>query len=365
MDLAPGEARQDAEMPRAGARASLRTPPSDYATLKARVLRAGLLERQPRYYALKFGLTLGLLGLSLAGLALIHSFWLQMLNAAFLAFVDTQVGFLAHDIGHRQVFRGRRRNLVAGLIFGNLLLGMSEEWWIDKHNRHHRHPNHAGLDPDIDVPVIAFTAEQALRKRGVPRLIVKHQRFFYLPVTALLGLSPRNLSVRYLLRRKATYPLLEALLLALHFVLYVGALVALLGVARAVAFMILHHALAGVYLGSAFAPNHKGMPVLDAGSTLDFLRRQVLTSRNLVAHPLTDFWYGGLNYQIEHHLFPGMPRNRLRAAQRLVKAFCAERGIPYHETSVLQSYREILGELHRVSAPLRAGRAPGTSPRVG
>lgn len=71
------------------------------------------------------------------------------------------------------------------------------------------------------------------------------------------------------------------------------------------------------------------------------------------AHPFTDFWYGGLNYQIEHHLFPNMPRNKLKEAQPIVRAFCKEHAIAYAETSMLQSYREILRFLHQVSAPLR------------
>jgi fatty acid desaturase len=75
------------------------------------------------------------------------------------------------------------------------------------------------------------------------------------------------------------------------------------------------------------------------------------------AHPLTDFWYGALNYQIEHHLFPTMPRNKLREAQQIVRAYCEQHSIPYHETGMLQSYQEILGYLHAVSAPLREKKA--------
>ncbi len=331
---------------------------NDYTTLKQLVRDRGLLAPQPGYYAAKILLTLGLLAVSVTFLVLVRNVWLQLLNAAFLAFVDGQLGFLAHDIGHRQVFRGRWRNVVGGLIFGNLLLGMSEEWWIAKHNRHHSHPNLLDHDPDIDVPFIAFTEQQALAKRGVLRFIVRHQRYFYLPVTALLGLSPRNLSIRFLLRKEASRPGLEVTFLAAHFVLYFGLLFTRLGVGPALLFVVVHHALSGIYLGSAFAPNHKGMPVLEANTDLDFLRRQVLTSRNVTAHWLTDFWYGGLNYQIEHHLFPSMPRNRLREAQKLVKAYCCHLAIPYHETSIVQSYREIFAELHRVSAPLRwPGRA--------
>jgi fatty acid desaturase len=107
---------------------------------------------------------------------------------------------------------------------------------------------------------------------------------------------------------------------------------------------------------SIFAPNHKAMPLLERDSKVDFLRRQVLTSRNVIAHPITDFWYGGLNYQIEHHLFPRLPRNKLREAQPIIRGFCRDHSIAYHETSVLQSYKEILQHLHEVGAPLREAR---------
>lgn len=119
-----------------------------------------------------------------------------------------------------------------------------------------------------------------------------------------------------------------------------------------------HQMLFGLYLGSTFAPNHKGMLILEKSSPLDFLRRQVLTARNVYAHPWNDFWYGGLNYQIEHHLFPSMPRNNLKKAQRIVKAFCQEHEISYYETSSVQSYKEILSFLHGIGAPLRKKKLP-------
>ena len=116
---------------------------------------------------------------------------------------------------------------------------------------------------------------------------------------------------------------------------------------------MIHRALFGLYLGSVAAPNHKGMLVSDKDTQLDFLHQQVLSSRNVRAHPVTNFWYGGLNYQIEHHLFPTIPRNKLGEAQQIVKAFCKERGMPYHEARFLQSYQEIFRHLYQVSAPLR------------
>jgi len=124
-----------------------------------------------------------------------------------------------------------------------------------------------------------------------------------------------------------------------------------------VAFIAVHQAVEGLYMGSVFAPNHKGMPVLENDTPMSFLRQQIITSRDVRAHPITDFVYGGLNYQIEHHLFPSMPRNNLKKVQPIIKEFCRTHGIPFHETSVMQSHREILGYMHKMSAPLRKKQA--------
>jgi fatty acid desaturase len=90
---------------------------------------------------------------------------------------------------------------------------------------------------------------------------------------------------------------------------------------------------------------------------MDFLRRQVVTSRNVRANAFNDMWYGGLNYQIEHHLFPAMPRANLGKAQRIIQAYCEAHGIAYHATGVRQSYCEILAYLRAVGAPLRPATA--------
>ena len=90
------------------------------------------------------------------------------------------------------------------------------------------------------------------------------------------------------------------------------------------------------------------MPLLSPDDELDYLRRQVLTSRNIRGGRFVDFVFGGLNYQIEHHLFPSMPRPNLRRAQALVRRFCQERQIPYAETSLPASYRLALRHLHAV-----------------
>ena len=121
----------------------------------------------------------------------------------------------------------------------------------------------------------------------------------------------------------------------------------------AIAFMLVHQGVFGLYNSSVFATNHKGMPIITEESRSDFFREQVMTSRNVSGHPVTDFWYGGLNYQIEHHLFPTMPRCNLRRAQPIIEAFCREKGVGYHTTSLFASYREGFASLHRATASLR------------
>jgi fatty acid desaturase len=163
-------------------------------------------------------------------------------------------------------------------------------------------------------------------------------------------------SIEFLAAKKAKSTLLEALTICAHFVVYFGLLFSVLEPLQALLFIGVHRGLFGTYMVSIFAPNHKAMPLLERDSKVDFLRRQVLTSRNVLAHPITDFCYGGLNYQIEHHLFPRLARNKLREAQPIIRGFCREQCIAYHETSVLQSYKEILQHLHEVGAPLREAR---------
>jgi fatty acid desaturase len=286
----------------------------------------------------------------------VQNFWLQLANAAFLAFVFTQIGFLGHDAGHRQIFSGAAGNDRFGLAI-NLLLGLSRSWWVDTHNQHHVNPNDLDLDPHTALPIFAFSEEQARGKHKALRRLVGYQSFYFFPVLLLEGLGVKLASVQYLIRSKANDRATELLLMALHVTLYLGLLFYFLTPGQAVLFIVVHQGLLGLYMGSVFAPNHKGMLLLSSESQLDFLRRQVLTSRDVRGSVVTDFLYGGLNYQIEHHLFPSMARNKLKQAQTIVRAFCEERSIPYRESGALESNIEILQYLHRVSAPLRESNA--------
>ena len=328
-----------------------------YAELKRRVEAAGLMRKRPGYYTLMLVTNTVVFGACFWGLSAVHSVWGTVLVAAFLGFSSGQLGFQLHDSGHRQMFSSRRLNTLVGLVTGNGLLGMSYGWWVDKHNRHHGNPNHQDLDPDIDVGVIAYSEEQALAKRGIARWVVRHQAGLFFPLLLGLGWTMHVAGVRYLASTREPLRRLEIATLCFHAIAFPALLVAMIGPWRALLVIVVQKCVGGFYLASVFAPNHKGMPQIEKGQELDFLRSQVLTSRNVRSNPLTDLFYGSLNFQIEHHLFPTMPRCNVRRAHRIVRAYCAELGVPYHETSIYRSYREILGFLHEVGAPLRQAPA--------
>ena len=332
---------------------------TDFARLSARVAAAGLMRRRPGYYVARFLLVGAAAAATATAFVLIGDSPWQLAVAAAAAVLYGQIALLAHDVAHRQVFRTRRPSAVVGRILGNLGIGMSYGWWMDKHTRHHANPNHEGLDPDLEPGALVWTGEQARASRGVNRLINRHQAALFFPLLTLAGIDLRRASLQGLLGAngsKVRGRALELTLLAVHAAGYLTALLAVLPPGLAVAFFVVHQGLFGIYLGSIFAPNHKGMEM--PTQRLDFLRKQVLTSRNVAGGRLTDgllhVAMGGLNHQIEHHLFPSMPTPNLRRSRKLVREFCAEIGVTYHETGLVRSWAESLGQLWTASAPLRA-----------
>jgi fatty acid desaturase len=330
----------------------------EYTQLSRQIKQAGLLERRRGWYVARIGLNLVLLAAGGVAFAVLGASWWQLVTAVYLAVVCTQLAFVGHDAGHRQISRSRGANQRVGLLHANLLVGISFGWWVPKHNAHHTNPNHQDLDPDISIAALAFTSDQARAKSGLVRLLARYQAWLFFPLLLLEAAHLHLASLKSVLRggwgRANT---LEGLLLVAHASSYLTALVWVLSPLQALAFVVVHQGLFGLYLGCSFAPNHKGMPTLTEADQLDFLRRQVLTSRNVAGSRLVDFVLGGLNYQIEHHLFPNMPRPNLRRAQPLIRAFCHQHGLPYTEASLIGSYAQAIHHLHTVSAPLRPAAA--------
>lgn len=298
------------------------------------------------------------LGLALAAtitcMILLGESWFQLLIAAALGIVFTQFAFLAHEASHRQVFTSGRTNDRLGKIVATLVVGMSYSWWMTKHTRHHKNPNQIGQDPDIEYDTIAFTVESAAEQRGFKAWIVQRQGWLFFPLLLLEGINLHYISIRTLISDKSIKGRwVELAMIVTRVSTVVFVLFWFLPVGMAFAFLGVQLAVFGLYMGASFAPNHKGMALIPAGTQMDFLRKQVLTSRNIRGGWWATWLFGGLNYQIEHHLFPSMPRPHLAETRRIVREYCATIGVPYTEASLMRSYAIVIEYLNRVGLAAR------------
>jgi fatty acid desaturase len=317
-----------------------------FRALALQVRATGLLDRRPGYYQVKITLTIIAFFAGWALFVVVGNSWAALAVAPLLGMMFTQLGFIGHDAGHNQVFGSRRRNRLLGLAVGNALIGLSFGWWVPKHNAHHAHPNELGRDPDIGEGT-------ALPSPDAPRLVwwlARWQAPLFFPLMLLRSSGMHVLGIQRLARRRDHAAVVEACLIALHAALYLTVVLWVLSPVKALAFVVVQQAVFSVYLGISFAPNHKGMPVIESATAAGFARRQVVTARNISGGRLTTFMLGGLNYQIEHHLFPSMPRPNLRRVQGLVRDFCTATDLSYSEESFVESFRQIIHHLSDAGA---------------
>lgn len=342
---------------------SIGRPESSFTALTRTVHELGLMRRRYGYYWAKLIGAAVVLVAWVAAFVWIGDSWWQLATAAVLGVVLTQIAFLGHDAAHRQMFKSGKWNDWISLILANLFVGISYGWWRSKHTRHHAAPNQEGVDPDIGQGAIAMTPTMAARHRApLVRWLVAHQGWYFFLLLPLTGLALHVDGVKRVLGRD---PVQRRWVELGFLVTRLGGLVALALVVlppdKAVAFLAVQIGVFGLYMGSSFAPNHIGMPLVSAKLKLDFLRRQVLMSRNITGGRLISVAMGGLNFQIEHHLFPSMARPQLRKLQPLVEAYCAAEHVPYTQTNLWQAYRSVIGYLNTVGLK---GKDPFLCPMV-
>ena len=325
----------------------------DFASLAARVREAGLMGKRPGYYSVKIAATsAALLALGTIGVLLASSWW-TVAVALGIAFTLGQLSFIAHDAGHRQVSRRRAPNHIIGLILTNLCAGFSFSWWLEKHNQHHAHTNKPGKDPDVEPGALAYTRDQVEARHGLARWFARVQAITLVPLLFLEAVNLHVASMVHVARHRDRGTWLEVGLMVANAGLFFVAPFLVMGVWQATVFVIVTQTAFGFYLGASFLTNHVGMPVLSVDDDLDYLRRQVLTSRNLRLRTTTGFMVGGLDAQIVHHLFPSMPRANLKRARTLVRSFCDDESISYAEASPWRAYADVFAHLWTTGAPLR------------
>ncbi len=353
--------------PKSGTRRRGTAGTANYTRVIAEIKEAGLLNRTKGFYITLFIVLMVSLSGLIAGFFLLGDSWFQLLIAAGLGVVLTQISFITHEAAHRQVFSSGPANDRAGRILANAFVGISYQWWMNKHTKHHANPNTVGKDPDIERDTISFQVEDAVKQKGFSGWLTRRQGYLFFPLLTLEGLNLHKQSLAYLFTgEKVKNRGREITTIMIRLTVYTAVVFWFLPLGLAIAFLAVQLAVFGVYMGGSFAPNHKGMPLIDRLTTVDFFSRQVLTSRNIGARTTTGNWflamfYGGLNYQVEHHLFPSMPRPHLAAASKLVRQYCEEYKVPYTVATMRESYAQVITYLNKVGL---SGRDPFECPMV-
>ncbi|CAN8076643.1 unnamed protein product [Agarophyton chilense] len=340
----------------------------DVLKMRQQVQALRLFDSSKLFYALKILSNVSICALSVLIALSFPSSWIAILVAAFvMALFWQQCGWLAHDFLHHQVFVNRSINNCFGVLIGNIFQGFSVSWWKNKHNHHHAVPNvtdaPGGGDPDIATMPILFWSEKLIEGEDLdrfPRWMLRNQSIMYWPVLCMARTSWVMQSLTYQMQAPNPHVtsyvmyVLEVLGLAVHhalFLLLVKKIAIYGSLSSALLYMLASQAFGGVLLGVVFAVGHNGMDVLTLKElrAADFIRLQVRTTRNVDPNWFTDWFTGGLSYQIEHHIFPTVPRHHLPKLRTIFRAFCAKHNIPYTSETLMDGNKSVSNILRVVS----------------
>jgi fatty acid desaturase len=334
----------------------------DYQELLKAANDAGLMDRRRGFYWLMIVGSILALAAIVVGILLVGDSWYQLILAALFGVVMAQLGFLGHEAAHQEIFSSSGWNEWVGRTVSGLFTGLSFQWWLGKHGRHHANPNRHGEDPDVTSTVLTFTPEASDSRPRWAEKFTKRQGFYFLPLLCFEGFYLHFISIKTLVASPSiAHRWTELTFITVRLASYLVFLFVVLPPGKAFAFIGVQVAVFGFLLGAAFAPNHIGMPTVPRDADIDFLHRQVLMSRNIRGGLFVHFFMGGLEYQVEHHLFPMAPRPNLPGLQHIVRTYCVKHDVPYTETSLRHGFATLLAYLNQVG--LR-NRDPFTCPLV-
>ncbi len=307
--------------------------------LRAKARGAGLLDRYPARYARRALLLTPPCAISLY-LAWTHSSsFVVILMSAAAALLCIQLGLIAHDAGHRAVARASWANAFAGHLTFTVLNGLGFQSWCVSHNAHHAACQDESADPDMWIDIlVSLTPRSAEAKTGVGRRLLRFQGFTFWFLALFFTHSLRLQSLAHSYRKPARYSR-DCLLLPLHYILWFVLPIFLIDVGwgRVLVVYAFTSAAMGLYLAVLFWVNHIGMPVIQPGHNLSFAEQQVIGSRNVRCRAGLDWFFGGLNFQIEHHLVPDCPAPHLRKLRAIAHPLCVDAGLPYREEGFRQA----------------------------
>ena len=304
-----------------------------FEELKGRVRQAGLLDRVP----VRGTIEMIAIILSLAIAFVTMPLWNPYLLGLFLALVFTRAVFVSHDILHLQYFKNKKLSFRLSYPFSALILSNSSSWWDHKHNiNHHTWCNVVEKDEDIRALDGAFTTHH----RGDKPFIKKYKYILFWGAMFFMYPAFIAQSYKFVIKQKLYG---ELSLMLLHWPLIWGTIFLTLPFTSALTVFITLYLSLSAWLAFGFITNHLGCEVFDLeqSRTMSWMEIQMRGSRSLRGGRFVHWFYGGLNTQIEHHLFPKAPRFNLLKVQEITRAFAREHGIHYFETTPLQAYLQI------------------------
>jgi fatty acid desaturase len=337
-----------------------------FRELQAEVDKRQLFKPDTFFYVWRGALTLGIF-VAGYGLLLSGASGLLWLLGALLASVGmVHAGYLGHDAGHEAASRSRGVNRALGLVAFTLLGGVAFGHWVKSHNRHHAASNDEDDDPDVQGGPFALYPRAAQTRSGVAGFLCRHQSILFWVVVPFQPWSLRVAGLRYI-RENLGAAKLDIAFFVAHLVLWLGIPAALHGFGAAFGTYAFVTLLIGPQIMAAFMPNHIGEPMTRKGERLPFLLQQVLTSRNLGADAVTTFLVGGLNHQIEHHVFPKVSQSRLKHVRPLVEEACARYQIAYHAepwTDAMRAVQRRVVEMQGIARETALRRAESPAARA-
>lgn len=301
--------------------------------------------------ALKLSILFIVLGVALWTSWFAESLLDSVIAWAILALLLAQFAFVGHDAGHGSIARKLAANRIYGQIAMTFVTGLAFDEWIRRHRLHHKFCQDEAHDPDMAIDTVASLTEKSTQgKNPLGRFMTRHQAIHIWMLALFFGHSQRHLSQATVLATPDRYPF-DSMMLLMHFSLWIGLPCWLLDITftKALLTYTIPATLLGLYFSSIFWVNHIGMPLIRNVDNFSFLEHQIITSRTIINPPALDWVFGGLNLQIEHHLFPRVPSYRLRQLQVIVMNHCARHSIPYQGVTWLDAVRQIAAHLRHVA----------------
>ncbi|MCP3680743.1 MAG: acyl-CoA desaturase [Gammaproteobacteria bacterium] len=258
---------------------------------------------------------------------------------------------MGHEAGHQAIFRSRFANRSLFLILFSLIGGVSVTYWSHKHNkRHHTAPNVMGMDDDIELWPIAFYREKIAASCGTTQFFQKHcQHWLFWGICFFLSFSMRWDSIVYFFKHRHQLKhnaVLDIILLTIHYLLWLLLPLFFFGIIKTLLCYLVLWAFVGWILAMVFIVGHTGRPVLKHLNNRWLVT--LTTSQNTRLPRWLSWCFVGLDYQIEHHLFPKLSHFRIKKASAYVKAWAKERQLPYHEeASLFQALKSVYLTLKR------------------